>query len=93
MDIFFSIRSWLCYRAPLLWKVSSFRLLWYFPVLVGNFKSHFAVSKSLVEFTFLSPIKVISTLLWSSLRPGPAHLKFRVEQTDLREEEHTASQD
>jgi len=45
-----------------------------------------------VESDFLTPAKDMSNLPWFSLKPDPTHLKFRGEQTDVTEEEHTASQ-
>lgn len=55
-------------------------------------KSNFAACEAFMESNFLTPAKVILNLPWFSLRPDPTHLEFRGEQTDLREEEHTASQ-
>lgn len=50
-----------------------------------HMKFHFAVHKALMESNSFIPAEVILNLLWFSLRPDPAHLKFRGKQTDLKD--------
>lgn len=70
----------------LLWELSSFRIPWYLPMLAGdNTWSPILLSLKLSWNPTFSLLQKLCLTLPFLLRPDPTHLKFRGEQTHLRE--------